>query len=286
MKPKKFLILILVTIITISCARDDLTYFKLPKGEEYFQRGYYLAHGLAACGHCHGDTSEPEANLSGGHIFYDNFGRVVTPNITPHKTGIADWTVEQVLNAIRSSLGREEEKLSIEAHEGYVWMSDSDVLAIASYLSTVPPIENSVERREIGFTDSMLKGFFDKKRREVRGYVPNINKAKKVKYGKYLVDNVARCGACHTNDPTVFSKEVYLGGGKTVKFEEGEKIAPSLLLTKDALGEWSMRDIVTYLRTGNKPNGEEVDSRFCPVNFFARSEQSDLESIAEFLISQ
>ncbi|MBL7661667.1 hypothetical protein JNK13_02835 [bacterium] len=171
--------------------------------KKYFERGAYLVRAAAACGMCHAaiDSQLPRGDvhevLSGGRVLEDQFGPLVTANITPATgTGIGSWTPEEISRAIRSSLGKGDRALSLEAHLSYRWLSDQDMRAITVYLLSLNAVEREIPRRELGFFERKRWGLFSR-HEEVRGYVPTPATVNKQIYGKYLYNNVSQCVLCH-----------------------------------------------------------------------------------------
>ena len=258
---------------------------QIPVEPEAVARGQELVKGLAACGFCHGAAPDPSAPLTGGRKFYDLYGEVNSPNLTPAASGLKDWSVIEIMKGIKSAQGRDETLLSAEAHSSYEWMSDRDTLAIIAYLRALPAVENEVERRSVSSIDRNTKGFFESRSDDV-SYVPEIDRRHAVQYGGYLVDHVARCVTCHNGPTSLFGGAEYLAGGTAVRIEEGEKLAPGIGPSpEDGLGQWSEADIINYLKSGHTPRADETDAKFCPTRFYAKASQRDLEAIAKFLKS-
>ena len=116
-------------------------------------RGAYLVNALGHCGECH-----TPRNLLGA-VDNDDFlsgttsgpeGEIV-PNITPDKaTGIGDWSVNDVVFLFRTGFlpdGNDVQGGMREAiDDGLKHLSQTDLLAIAAYLKSVPPIEHQVRK--------------------------------------------------------------------------------------------------------------------------------------------
>jgi len=246
-------------------------------------RGLDLTHGLAACGSCHGAAAKPLAPLTGERTWFDLYGAVKAANLTP--IALARYTTQELVRIVRGSIRPDESELSPDVHRGYEWMSDEDLVSIISYLRSLPAAGEVTEHRELDSLTRNTKGFFET-RREVRGYVPAISKAQPLAYGKYLVDAVARCGFCHTTPAGYFTDSNYLAGGRTIRTDKGEKLSPALLNSQVyGIGDWSAEQIVNFLQTGMTPDKRMVDSDFCPIDFFARGNRSELEAIARYLKS-
>jgi mono/diheme cytochrome c family protein len=221
-------------------------------------RGKELAQGLAACGFCHGQSADAQSPLSGGRVVYDKYGEVASPNITGSASGVGAWTTNQLVRAIRAAVKKDDALLSPEVHRGFEWMADEDVLSIVSYLRSLPPIENEVEARDISFIDRNTTGFFDRAQ-EVRGYVARIQPRFEIAYGEYLATRVARCQSCHNGPATLLTEELPFAGGKSIKTESGERIAPAITGAEiDGLGNWSEEQIVHYLQSGETPEGRSI----------------------------
>lgn len=254
-----------------------------PNTPPYLERGRSLVRGLAACGFCHGEEPRPEAVLSGGQEQYDRYGAVPAANITPARAGIGGWSTNEVLRALRSAVAPGGELLSQEVHRGYEWLSDDDALSVAAYLWSLPPVEQEVERRHVTALERNTTGFFESAP-EIRGLVPSISPRFQVAYGRYLVDQVARCGYCHTTPAGFVSSAQYLAGGKLVKTASGEKRAPGLTSSAvDGLGSWTEQDIVQFLASGTTPEGRTVDPASCPIAFYRNASPEDAVALAKYL---
>jgi len=277
------LLVIIVSTALVACGPRPT--FPVPDilEPDKITHGRDLANGLAACGSCHGEQSIPGSALSGGRVFEDSFGQVIAPNITPASSGIGEWETSDVVRSLRGAVAPDGRMLSPEIHAGYEWMSDRDLYSIVAYLRALPPVENQLKKRSLGFIERNTTGFFDRWT-EVRGYVPVISKRETVAWGGYLVDHVARCGSCHNLQGGFFTSGRYLSGGQEIKRDGESRLAPNITADERlGIGSWSEEEIVYYLQTGEAPGNKFVDSEFCPTNFYARARQDDLEAIAIYL---
>ncbi len=277
--------LLLLSLVLSACGTDRTREILPTRVEADLNRGRELFNGLAACGFCHGQKIEPGSLPTGGRQVYDIHGAVVASNLTPAKSGLHDWKSDNLVNLIRQGVDRQGRAISPEVHRGYEWMSDKDLISIIAYLSSMPAIEKQHERREVSFVDRNTTGLLEQSR-TVSGYVPAVDPRHSLAYGRYLVDHVARCSVCHSSPSSYFISEEYFAGGKTIRFSEGEKIAPALRGSgPEGIAPWGSKDIVNYLRTGVTPDNNRSDNRFCPVGFFARASDADLIAIASYLKS-
>jgi mono/diheme cytochrome c family protein len=115
-------------------------------------RGAYLAR-ITGCVGCHtpraGDGSVVEARLlSGGdHPIAGNLGRIFPPNITPDQaTGLGGWTTADIAVAIKTGRTPDGRRLSsaMPWRTQFHTLTDSDALAIAVYLKSLPAISHRV----------------------------------------------------------------------------------------------------------------------------------------------
>jgi hypothetical protein len=211
------------------------------------------------------------------------YGEVRGPNITLAKTGIGDWSELGFKNLLRANIRPDGSELGSDRHRGFEWLADSDIGAITAYLRSLPAVENTVESRRLSFIDRNTTGFFDT-RLHVRGQIPAISPTFQKEYGQYITDHVARCGSCHTRRGGVFSSDEYLAGGQEISFDGEYKIAPNITSSNTVgIGSWSEVSIRDFLRSGKTPEGREVDSRFCPVQFYARAPTEQIDAVVAYL---
>jgi mono/diheme cytochrome c family protein len=121
-----------------------------PSRSTAWNRGAYLVHAVAHCGECHTprdlagalDTTQWLAGTSDGPE------GELAPNLTPHETGIGRWSAADLVWYLQMGLdpdGDDAQGLMREVIDhGYQNMPRADLEAIASYLATVPPIENQL----------------------------------------------------------------------------------------------------------------------------------------------
>jgi mono/diheme cytochrome c family protein len=95
----------------------------------------YGEHLVQVCRGCHGER------LTGGKLKGDPDMPIVA-NLTPHETGLADWTEADFIRAMRE--GRRKDGTAISEYmpwKAYGQMGDAELRAIYAYLRTVPPLE-------------------------------------------------------------------------------------------------------------------------------------------------
>lgn len=256
-------------------------------------RGKYIFGAAAGCG-CH---TEPkgEAN-AGGKKFEGPFGTVYAPNITPDReTGIGGWTDEQIITAIRSGRRPDGERiLPVHPFTSFNGMAEGDLEALVVFLRTVPPVHRPNTPKRIAipmfervFLPIWLSTFAS------REMPPPAAPVSGVPRGEYLVRAVGHCGECHTPRSAMtmaVDNSRFLAGNSKKTGPEGQA-APNI--TPDngtGIGDWTEEQIVTYLGTGNRRDGD-VAGGLMGGNIegtlagYKDMTKADLRSIAQFLKS-
>jgi mono/diheme cytochrome c family protein len=120
---------------------------------EAWNRGAYLVNALAHCGECH----TPRDGLGGPRRDMHLAGAPdieggIAPNITPdEETGIGKWSESAIVELLKSGLMPDGDFIggimTEVVTEGTSKLTDEDLGAIATYLKSVPPIKNKVEKK-------------------------------------------------------------------------------------------------------------------------------------------
>jgi mono/diheme cytochrome c family protein len=124
------------------------------QGSDLLVRGAYLAR-ITGCVGCHtprtpdGGVVEGRLLSGGDHTIAagGNRGRFYPPNLTPDmQTGIGSWQPRDIVKAIKTGTTPDGRVLSTAMpwRSQYDQLSDSDAMAIATYLKSLPPVRNSV----------------------------------------------------------------------------------------------------------------------------------------------
>lgn len=244
----------------------------IPTDEAAIARGAHLAT-ISSCGECHG------ADL-GGDIFIEGppFGYLPAPNLTAGSGGIggsyssADWD-----RAIRHGVADDGRAIMLMASDHYAAYSDEDLAALIAYLQSVPAVDGDVGWREIAFPGTVIFG--------VLGYsdaapVAQIDHdavgkaapaaAETAAYGQYLV-NIASCGSCHADD---------LGGNTD---PNDGPLGPNITQGGE-LQSWSQADFVQAMRTGQTPEGTQLNEEM-PWRSYAQMSDMELGALWAFVNS-
>jgi len=248
------------------------------------ERGRYLTV-ASDCAACHNDP-DGDTPFSGGRPIPTPFGAILAPNITPDPdTGIGNLSEAQfdaVLREGKLSDGKRE--YPAMPYPYYAKLSREDVLAIRTYLNTVPPVRHAVVTNNLRFPFNMrsLMGFWNAFYFTAGEFQPDSSHSSAWNRGAYLVEGPGHCGACHT-------PKTLLGGDRPQLELQGLALqgwfAPNITNDeRSGLGRWSLGDIVDYLKRGHNrfaaasgPMAEEV------AHSSSRMTNVDLMAIAGYL---
>ncbi len=241
------LITLSVTLLVIDITFNFQRSYDLPfetlnasNNPEMITRGEYLVYGPARCADCHGDVNQRDAIIAGekvplsGGFFEEIFlGTVRFPNITPdEETGIGRLSDDQVTRFIRTGINhRGEFGLPFM---NYQRLSDTDLVAILSFLRTQTPVKNRVEPTGYNFLGKLALAYFIKPEKSAPAFPDSIPRTASIEYGRYLAEAMGSCRECHTHRSLktgAYLGEFYAGG---MRFEHPKKpelnlVSPSLL---------------------------------------------------------
>ena len=205
------LVLVVVGLAVYVAARQNLTFSApLPAvaastDSTVIERGRYVVRNLASCPICHGDPRQHERTLageevplSGGFEFNIPPGKFYPRNITPDsETGIGRLSDGQVARALRYGVGYDGRALlPFMEMQG---LSDEDLTAVVSYLRSQPPVRNGVPAHRYNLLGRVVKATVLANPVGPKETPLKTNPSgATVENGRYLVESVANCWACHT----------------------------------------------------------------------------------------
>lgn len=238
------------------------------------------------CASCH--TADPAKPFGGGKRIDTPFGAIYSPNLTPDRdTGIGGWSDDDFLHALRYGV-RPDGKHYYPAfpYPNFTKLIRDDILAIRAYLATLAPVSNEApppERRwplnyrvlmrawdYLFFTPGILQ--------------PDQGKSAEWNRGRYLVEGLGHCGACHTPKNAFGADrrdQAFSGGMVQGMFAPRLDGAP-----RSGLKSWSVDDVVEYLQSGR--NGHSHAGPLMSevvVNSTSQMSDADVRAIAVYLKS-
>ena len=236
------------------------------------------------CASCH--TADPAKPFAGGKRIDTPFGGIYSPNLTPDReTGLGAWSDDDFYSAVRFGVARDGSRYyPAFPYPNFTKLTRQDILAIRAYLATLTPVRDTAPAPELRFPFNY--------RFVMRGWnwlffkpgilMPDQQKSAEWNRGRYLVEGVAHCGACHT-PKNIFGADKRgraFGGGRVAGM-----FAPRLDgAERSGLKSWSVEDITEYLqsgRNGKSPAGELMSE--VVVNSTSRMSDADVRAIAIYL---
>jgi len=260
------------------------------------ERGRYLVHGPAHCSACHSgtDRSKPEEirthPLSGGLEFA--MGPIATTwsaNLTSDpETGLGRYTDAEIARTIRTGVAPDG-TLSVFMRTSVSTPSDEDLVAIVSYLRSLPPVRNEVPKGEWKPLGKLMFSMISLTPRTtpVPAHVAEADEPS-VERGQYLAENITLCVGCHSpyDMATFESLPPKAGGGHAEPShgpgEEGmEYAAPNLTSHPTGkTGQLTEDEFVARIRSGRV-----FATSIMPWENFQDTSESDLRSIYRYLRS-
>jgi len=208
---------------------------------------------MADCEACH--TAKGGKPFAGGRPFVLPFGTIYTPNITPDpETGIGKWTDAQFLKAVHEGIAPDGTRFyPAFPYASYTMLTDADVLAIKSYLFSLPPVKQANKSNTFGFpfNQRWLMGIWSSFFNSDRRFRPIRERDAAWNRGAYLVEAAGHCGECHTprNLMQAMDQHNKFAGGQA----EGWNAYNITGDRTSGIGGWSDAEIAAYLSTGHAP---------------------------------
>lgn len=257
-------------------------------------QGEYVVHALAHCQQCHqaheyaehhAMDPDREALAGGWKANGGPFGTFYPANLTPDReTGLGDVPDEIVARTIRHGVKRDG-KLSINMSM-VAPMADEDLVAVVSYLRSIPPRVNPRPPPEVTFVTKAVSLLFEPHVEEPPPYVPAGGIS--VERGRYLANGPAGCYVCHTAlDFSTFRPGPDRFAGEPLGEPDPTDAAfvisaPNLTPDPETgwITAWSEDAFVARFRAGRVYEGSKM-----PWEVFGRMTDDDLRSIYRYLRS-
>jgi mono/diheme cytochrome c family protein len=236
------------------------------------------------CASCH--TADPAKPFAGGKRIDTPFGGIYPPNLTPDRdTGLGAWSDDDFYRALRYGVAPNGSRYyPAFPYPNFTKLIRDDILAIRAYLATLAPVRNTVPPPELRFPFNY--------RVVMRAWnylffrpgiiMPDQSKSAAWNRGRYLVEGLAHCGACHT-PKNIFGADKRgqpFGGGLVAGM-----FAPRLDgAERSGLKSWSVEDIAEYLQSGR--NGRSHAGPLMSevvVNSTSLMSDADVRAIATYL---
>ncbi|MGE0555097.1 MAG: cytochrome c [Gemmatimonadales bacterium] len=230
-------------------------------------RGRHLAAALGGCLGCHGEDLGGGTGEDIGPI-----GAFRPGNLTAGPGGVGgNYSDGQLARAIRNGIRADGTSLRFMPTVEFNWWSDSDLLAIVSFVRSLPPVAREIDPSVVRPLGKILDRFgmmqllsaetvdHEAPREEPPAPEPTA------RYGQFLA---LGCKGCHGEQ---------LSGGRIPGAPSSLPIPRNLTPHETGLGAWTKEQFVTLLETGVRPDGTTLDP-FMPIQ--TTRAMTDLEKTA------
>jgi mono/diheme cytochrome c family protein len=236
-------------------------------------RGKHIAESLGGCSgnDCHG------ADLAGGKtVDMGPIGRITGPNLTPRGAG-GVYRDEELARVVRHGVKKDGHSLRFMPAQDLAWLPDSDLVALISYLRSVPPVDKPNGPVKLGVLAKVLDRrdmiIIDVARRidhSARKAAPT--QAPTADYGALLARS---CTGCHGKN---------LSGGAIPGAPSELPIPANLTPHETGLKDWSYADFDRLLATGVKKDGKKLDP-FMPYESLGKLDPVEKQALWAYLRS-
>lgn len=234
-------------------------------------RGKHLAESLGGCINCHGSDFG-----GGGTEDFGPLGSLVYANITTGKGGRgARYSDAQLARLIKHGIKHDGTSVLFMPSTDFAWWPESDVVAVISYLRSMPPVDG-----DIGIMQpSALMKVLDRldqmpcdiaRRIDHKQTIVAPTPTVSVEYGSYLA---RLCTGCH--GPT-------LSGGPIPGAPPSMPIPLNLTPHATGLKGWTLADFRKTLREGTRRNGKRM-APMMPVEITKNFSDVELEALWAYL---
>lgn len=165
---------------------------------------------VAGCGVCHGSGDNTEI-LSGGFKMETAMGKFYASNISSGEKGIGGWSNAEFLNAVMDGVARDGHNLyPVMPFNSYSGMKPEDVLDIKAYINTLPASDAVNKEHELPLVSWWSDISFDAAEWKRKNLSPAYQQKEQTaeERGRYLAQNVAGCGNCHTPHDASFNLDM------------------------------------------------------------------------------
>ncbi len=234
-------------------------------------RGKHLAEAVWPCAasKCHG------ADMGGGEtIAFGPLGTLTGPNISAAGLGAA-YSDGELARLLKHGIKKDGRSVRFMPAQDMSWTPDADIVAIVSYLRTVPGVEKANGPCEVKTLGKIL----DRREQFVMDVARRIDHQKTevvpapeptAKYGSFLT---RLCTGCHGE---------HLSGGRMPGAPSSFPIPANLTPDPTGYAGATYEEFDKMLVQGIKRNGQKLD-KFMPVEAFGKMDDTEKHAMYEYL---
>jgi mono/diheme cytochrome c family protein len=240
------------------------------------------------CSSCHAVPGQPDrTRLGGGLAIPSPFGTFYAPNISPDLVdGIGRWTEAEFVNAVTRGISPAGfHYFPAFPYTSYAHAKGEDISDLFAYLKTLAPVTGKVRDHDVPFPFNIRRniGIWKLLFMDGKPFVPDPARSIRWNRGAYLVNGLGHCAECHSPRNFlggIIAAQRFAGGPNP----EGEGWVPNI--TQKGIGEWSEKDIVAFLKTGEMPDGDSAGGSMVRViKNTSQLSDEDRADIAEYIKS-
>lgn len=252
----------------------------LANGQEIFNAG--------GCSSCHAVPNQPDRlRLGGGLALGSPFGTFYVPNISPDAAdGIGRWSETEFVSAVMRGVSPEgQHYFPAFPYTSYHLAKVEDVRDLFAYLKTLPPVSGRVRDHDLPFPFNIRRnvGIWKLLFMQSGPFVAGATHSPQWNRGAYLVNGFGHCAECHSPRNLlggIITAQRFAGGPNP----EGEGWVPNI--TQKGIGEWSVKDIANFLKTGELPEGDSAGGAMARViKNTSQLSDEDIAAMADYLKS-
>jgi hypothetical protein len=246
----------------------------ISKDAAVLARGEHLTHAVMPCA-----TAECHGTDFGGATKGPNMGPLghySGPNITMANLGAA-YSDGELFRLLRHGLKKDGRSVRFMPVQDSNWLPDADVVAMISYLRSVPPVDRPNGSTEIGTLGKVMdrRGavVLDVARRIDHDHIDSAPAPMPTRdYGRFVS---RMCTGCHGE---------HLSGGPLPGAPPSIPVPLNLTPDASGLAGWSYDDFAKLLDTGVRKNGKPLDP-FMPRAAFVRYDDTERHALWAYLQS-
>jgi mono/diheme cytochrome c family protein len=233
-------------------------------------RGKHLASSIAGCAikDCHGPDFGAGKVTDGGPI-----GIMAPPNVSSTLLAYSDGELGRL---IRHGLKKDGRTVRFMPVNEFNWLSDADVVALISYLRTVPPVDRPTTAMTIKTLGKVLdrKGLLpiDIASKIDHGHIEQgpASASATAEYGRWIG---RMCNGCHGD---------HMSGGPIPGAPPDFPVPLNLTPHATGLQGWSYEDFVGVVTTGVRKNGKKL-AEFMPIEAISNMDDVERKALWAYL---
>jgi mono/diheme cytochrome c family protein len=237
-------------------------------------RGRHLAESLGGCTSCHG------ASLSGGKVEeMGPIGRMRAPNLTRGKNGVgAAYTDAELARLLQQGIKRDGTSVTFMPSQDFAWWPQEDVVALISYVRTVPDADAEpaiVELSPMGKVLDRLDLMALDVARRIDHHQPPPPAPPVAETKEYGAQIAQLCKGCHG---------ATLSGGPIPGAPPELAVPLNLTPHAEGLEQWTLADFKKLMREGVRKNGKKLDP-FMPIDAMKNFDDVEVGALWAYLRS-